>query len=338
MNPSGFRLDVLETWLAALLCHAGLNAKAAALGAHTLLDADAMGITTHGLARLPTYWSQLRRGALASREEATATDIAGVLVIDAKRTFGPYAGARAIELASQHLSPERAFVPFLIRNAGHLGALATLVRPVAHQGRIALLMQSTQPVMAPKGSRGAAIGNNPLAFAAPRRDGQPLLVDFAASVTALSRILDAQREGKPIPPDWAIDACGEITQDTAAALAGALLPMAGHKGLALAMLVQVLAAVLTGSRPDLSEKSAAPGCGAFGFIVDPALLAASDYDLDMHAWISAYRNAAGPQARLPGERAAQALADSARDGIAIAPALLEELRAIGDEARLPFPY
>ncbi|WP_170845225.1 Ldh family oxidoreductase [Chitinasiproducens palmae] len=336
MTDARFDIDTLRQWLTALLQASGMRDDDAALGAGTLLHADALGIVTHGLARLPTYWSQLRRGVLRPDAQVSGHEAAGLVRIDAKRAFGPFAGARAMQIAQAHLSATRAFVPFVIEGAGHLGALATLVGPVAHSGRIALLMQSTQPVMAPAGSHGAAIGNNPIAFAAPRADGPPLLIDFAASVTALSRVLDAHRENRSIPADWAIDAAGVPTHDTAAALAGALLPMAAHKGLALAMLVQVLAGVLTGSRPDLSEKSAAPGCGAFGLVLDPASIA-PDYDSDMQMWIDTYRRSAGAGARLPGERAADALQRSARDGVAVPPGLLAQLREIGLDAGVPLP-
>ena len=112
--------------------------------------------------------------------------------------------------------------------------------------------------MSHEGATRPAIGNNPIAYAAPRPDGPPFVVDFAMSNVARGKIHVAERDGLPIPEGWAIDAQGRPTTDAVAALAGSLLPAAGHKGLALAMIVEVLAGALTGARPLLSE-GGAPG-------------------------------------------------------------------------------
>jgi len=330
-------LSSIETWMASLLAQAGLSSEAAAIGSRQLLLADGFGIHTHGLARWPTYWDQLNRQVLKPDATIRSYWRGGVFHVHTDQAFGPWAGEQAILLAQQELHAERQFVPFFIHDAGHLGALATHVYRAAERGTIALLMQSTQAVMAGIGSTGPAIGNNPIAFAAPRLNAAALLIDFSASQVAFSHVLDAFRENKPIPDHWAIDSTGNPTQDAGAALKGAMQPMAGHKGLALAMLVQVLAGVLTDAQPDPDEPSAAPGCGAFGFVVAPEIAGADVYATNMQRWIDSYRQASGAQARIPGERALACLQTSLTEGIPIAPALAAKLTEIGLAAGQPLP-
>lgn len=334
---SRWALADLEAWIATLLAQAQLPAEAAHRGARQLLLADAFGIYTHGLARWPTYRDQLRRGVLRPGARIRTAWDAGVFHIEADRGFGPWAGERAVMLAHGQLNAQRRFVPFLIHDAGHLGALATHVYRAAQAGSVALLMQSTQPVMAGIGSSGPAIGNNPIAFAAPRPGSAPLLIDFAASEVAFSHVLEAHRENRPIPDHWAIDSSGRPTSDAGAALQGAMQPMAGHKGLALAMIVQVLAGVLTDASPELAEPSTAPGCGAFGFVASPGIGGVEAYALKIQAWIDRYRQAGGATARVPGERAIRSLTQALGEGIPIAPALAATLTHMGRLAGLPLP-
>ena len=329
-------VSALRDWMGALLEALGMESDAAARSARRLLRADEFGIHTHGLARFPTYVRQLQTGGLKPRPRIVSQAEAGVVTVDADRAFGPLAAELAVEAAVGHLSDERAFVPFIIRNAGHLGALGTHVHPVAAQGLVAFLSQNTQPVMAPAGSRGAAIGNNPIAFAATRSERAPFLLDMSNSVVALSQVLNAGRDGRTIPEGWAIDASGAVTTDPWSALRGAMLPAGGHKGIGLAMLVQVMAGVLSSSVPDETFTSAAPGTGAFGFVVDPFRIAPTYHAL-MESWTERYLGAAGGIARIPGDRIPERVLKAEQQGIPIDDALVDELSILGRELQLVFP-
>jgi hypothetical protein len=114
----------------------------------------------------------------------------------------------------------------------------------------------------------------------------------AMSNVARGKIHDALRDGSAIGEGWAIDPTGRPTSDPTAALAGSILPSGGHKGLALATIVEVLAGVLTGARPLLSQAGAPDGVGAFGFVLDPAALVGQDaFDASTREWTSHYRAA-----------------------------------------------
>lgn len=327
----------LAEWVEAVLIASGLAPADAALGAERLLLADAIGVGTHGIARLPTYWGQLRSGVLKPDADVRVRTIAGVLVVEGDRGLGQVIAARALDAAAERLFDQQAFVPFLIRDAGHLGALGCSVLPLARAGLVAFLSQNSAPVMAPRGAKRPAIGNNPIAFAAPRPDGPPLLIDFAASVVARGNVLAAAREGKPLAPGWAIDSQGNETLDPQAALAGAVLPTGGHKGLALAMIVETLAGALTGTRPADAPGGAAAGCGAFGFVLDPARLSPGPFPAHMADWTAAFLACGAEGTRIPGARAAHAEAEANRHGIPLPPGLATALRAVGRDAGFPFP-
>jgi LDH2 family malate/lactate/ureidoglycolate dehydrogenase len=332
------KLPLLEAWVAAVFQRAGLHEDTAGSAARRLLLADLTGVRTHGVARLPSYWSQIARGGLKARPDIQHGWRGTALLIDADLGLGQVVGPRAFSLALTALEPARPFVPFLIRNAGHLGALGSHLFDVAASGKVAFLSQVTQPVMSPAGATRPAIGNNPIAFAAPRPDGPPFVVDFALSNVARGKIHVALRDGTPIPEGWAIDPAGQATTDPAAALAGSLLPAAGYKGLALAMIVEVLAGVLNGARPLLSEGGAPGGVGAFGFVLDPTAIMGQDaFDAGMREWTSHYLAAAGKHGRIPGERAAELRLEGERNGIAIEGALLKLLVQLGTEAGIAFP-
>lgn len=338
MQPLTLSLPSLETWVARVFRGAGLDENSAVLAAKRLLLADITGVRTHGIARLPSYWHQLGKGGLNAKPAIADTWRGSVLVIDADLGLGQVVGPRAFALALDALGPARSFVPFIIRNAGHLGVLGSHLFEVAERGKIAFLSQVTQPVMSPVGATQPAIGNNPIAFGAPRPDGPPFVIDFAMSNVARGKIHIAVRDGLPIENGWAIDKAGLPTTDPIAALAGSILPVAGHKGLALAMIVEVLGGVLAGARPLLSEGGAPGGVGAFGFVLDPAAIIGQDaFDQRMRIWTSHYLAAVGAHGRIPGERAAQFRAEAERNGIAIERALFELLVQLGRHVGLAFP-
>jgi len=337
MQAITLALPPLEAWVAGIFQRAGLEQDAAAPAAKRLLLADATGVRTHGIARLPSYWIQLGKGGLNAKPNIAHAWRGTVLVIDADLGLGQVVAPRVFDLAGAALGPARAFVPFVVRNAGHFGALGSHLFDVAERHKVAFLAQVTQPVMSPVGATQPAIGNNPIAFGAPRPDGPPFVVDFAMSNVARGKLHVALRDGSPIEEGWAIDPSGQPTTDPIAALAGSILPAAGHKGLALAMIVEVLGGVLAGARPLLSEGGAPGGVGAFGFLLDPAAIIGQDaFDQGMRQWTSHYLTAVGAHGRIPGERAAQLRAEAARDGIAIEPALADLLVQLGREAGLAF--
>jgi (2R)-3-sulfolactate dehydrogenase (NADP+) len=177
------------------------------------------------------------------------------------------------------------------------------------------------------------LGTNPLAFAAPLPGGAaPLVIDLAMSVAARGKIVAADKAGKPIPAGWAVAADGQPTTDAKAALGGTLLPIGGAKGGALALMIEIFAAAVTGSAfgweasSFFDDQGGPPNMGHVLVAIDAGALSAGAFDGRMTALLEALD--AEPGARLPGTRRLANRARATTDGVAIAPALHAEIKAL----------
>jgi LDH2 family malate/lactate/ureidoglycolate dehydrogenase len=208
-----------------------------------------------------------------------------------------------------------------------------------------MLGQRTPPLLSLPGFRRAAIGHNPLAFACPVPGSTPIVFDIACSVAARGHILLAAREGRPIPEGWALDELGAPTVDAERALQGALLPMGGHKGVGLAMMVECLAGALAATAESLDSRrnriqdgGAAGRQGAFFWLVRPAAFSHEGlFGRYMAQWIQTYVAAGGENARVPGARGNELERKARAGGIELDPTIERELDALGARLGIPFP-
>jgi (2R)-3-sulfolactate dehydrogenase (NADP+) len=221
----------------------------------------------------------------------------------------------------------------------HFGVVGRHVERLAEAGLLALAFGNTPKAIAPWGGKRALFGTSPLAFAAPQRSAPPIVVDMALSQVARGKILTAGQRGEPIPADWAVDEAGRPTTDPAAALKGALQPIGGAKGAALALMVEVLAVALTGAHFGFEASSffdaegPPPGVGQLIVAIDPGAFTGRELFLDRIAALAAMIEA-DSGARLPGSRRLTLRAQAQRDGVAVDAALLAETRVL---ARIPSP-
>lgn len=335
-----FSASALSDWLGRAFAGLGVEPESALGAARVLVRTNARGIDTHGVSRALVYAQKLRSGELNSRPRVRYEERHGVLHCHADGGLGQSVGMEAIDRAVLRAN-QFGFVPMVLHEVGHLAALGMFALRAAEQGMAAFVTQTTPPIMALAGSKGAAIGNNPLAFAAPVPGGPPLVFDMAASGVARGNVLAAKREGRAIPEGWAIDEEGRPTTDADAALRGAMLPMAGHKGIGLAMMVEFLAGSLSGAKPPATA-GAKPGSapsrvGAFLFVVNPGLVTErAQFDAHVAGWMATYKTASGEQGRYPGERAAQLEQKRMSEGIPLNASVIAELKQVGDLAGVPF--
>lgn len=239
-TPRLYRLsaDILE--------RAGLDRPNAELVADVLVDAERRGIRSHGLMRLPVYAERLERGGANPRPALSlVVDAGAVAVVDGEGGLGPLVADRALRLALERAAGTGVSAVG-VRRGGHMGTVGYYTRKGARRGLAVLGFSNSSPVMAPWNGRERILGNNPWSIAVPA-DPFPICLDMASSLVARGRIQVAAADGSPIPEGWAVDAEGRPTTDPVAALAGALSPAGGHKGYATAVLVELLAAVLTGA-------------------------------------------------------------------------------------------
>lgn len=300
--------------------------------AKALAAAEADGQNGHGLSRIPSYSAQ----ALSGKVDGFAVpsmDRPGTALIRVDAKFG--FAYPAIELACETL-PEIASVTGVasacIYNSHHLGQAGAHAERLANAGCVALVFSNSPKAINFWGGREPMMGTNPIAFAAPRVDTAPLVIDLALSKVARGKILAARNAGEKIPESWALDADGNPTDDPAAAMRGSMLPIGDAKGAALVLMVELLAAALTGGNfgyeasSFFEAKGDAPGIGHTIVAFDPMMASGKKFNERLENIIAAMEQTDG--ARLPGTSRLQHRHQAARDGMQIAATLFREIEAI----------
>ncbi|MDE2356415.1 MAG: Ldh family oxidoreductase, partial [Alphaproteobacteria bacterium] len=219
-----------------------------------------------------------------------------------------------------------------VTNTWMSGRNAYFVEMIAKEGYAAIHTASSGGAVAPLGGIKPILGTNPIAFAIPAPDGPPLVIDLALSQVARGKIVTAAREGRAIPPDWAVDAEGRPTTDPQAALGGAMVAMGGAKGAALAVMVEVLAGALAGgafgweASSFLDDKGGPPGVGQVLLAIDPGAFGGARVVERVGVLLAEMEAEDGVrppgQSRLAARRRAQA------EGLAVSDALLTEIKAL----------
>ncbi|HKF16647.1 MAG TPA: Ldh family oxidoreductase [Candidatus Dormibacteraeota bacterium] len=302
----------------------------AALVADSLVDSELEGQASHGFIRFPFVLDRLRRGLINPRPSMSLTSVRpAVAVLDADNCLGPVAGMRAVEAATERALAAGAGV-VAVRRSNHLGSLSFYLRRFTASRVIGLAFTNTPPAMPPPGGHTPYLGTNPIAAGFPT-SVEPVIVDLATSQVARGRILKAARVGEPIPEGWAVDAEGQPTTDPEAAIEGSLLPLGGHKGFALALLVEVLSGVLSAAAvgPEVGgtfeESDRESNVGHCFVAIDPAALVPG-FAERMDRLTADIRRLGG---RVPGDRRHSERAHRLREGIELSDELVEELRKQG---------
>lgn len=335
--------EQLEAFAAAVMQAVGLSAADAATVAWALVEANLEGIDTHGVSRLAIYARRVKAGLAASAPAMRLEHPApAVGLLDAANALGPVAAVAAMDEAVR-LAQQYGLGMVAVAHTNHAAALSTYTERAAAQGCFAFMVCNTPPGMPPWGGTKALLGTNPLAFAAPgpRAGDPPVVVDMATTVVARGNIMMAARQGQPIPEGWAIDGAGNPTTDAQAALSGSVLPMAGPKGYALALMVEMLAATLSGAGwgpqvhspyDDWTQPTDA-GIWCLAIHLGP-LMAPETYTERLGGLLDAIHAAPaapGQTIRVPGERRAEVRAARRAAGIPLDAATRRELDALATE-------
>jgi (2R)-3-sulfolactate dehydrogenase (NADP+) len=303
------------------------NARAVA---KALVLAEADGIKTHGLLRTTFYAAQAKAKKVDGLAEPSAKKPRpGVVVIDANNGFAYPAINVALDLLPK-MTADMGIAAAGIGRSHHCGVAGHHAERLADRGLVALFFANGPAAMAPWGGRKAVFGTNPIAFACPLPRRQPIVVDLSLSKVARGNVMAAAKKGEPIPEGWALDMEGRPTTDANEALAGTMVPLGDAKGTALALMVELLAAGLTGSNfaAEASSYFDAEGppsmTGQFIIAMDPAIFASG---VERFA-VLARGIEEQDGARLPGMRR-YALRERAMElGIAVSDALLAEIKAL----------
>jgi (2R)-3-sulfolactate dehydrogenase (NADP+) len=312
------------------LTRCGASPENAASVARALVACEADGLKGHGLSRLPGYAAQVKVGKVDGQAIPTLSrPRPGVVVVDAAHGFA----FPAIDLALQDLpgiARQQGIAAAAIVRSHHCGAAGHPVERLAELGLAALLFANTPGAIAPWGGSKAVYGTNPIAFACPLPDAEPVVVDLSLSKVARGNIMAAKQRGEKIPEGWALDESGKPTRKPEAALRGTMLPLGDAKGTALALMVEMLAAGLTGANfaaeasSFLDDKGPPPGTGQLILAFDPAAFGGGIARFAVLARAIEEQ----PGARLPGRRRLDLRRKAEAEGLAVGDALMTEIEAV----------
>ena len=303
--------------------------------AQALVAAEAQGQAGHGLSRLPAYAAQSAIGKVNGVAEPVLEILSpAAFRIDARGGFAYPALTQAVRELCR-IAPDSRVAAGAVWNSHHCGMAGYTVERLARSGLVALMFANTPKAIAPWNGRQAVFGTNPIAFAAPRARADPLVIDMSVSKVARGKIMMAAREGRSIPLDWAVDASGKPTADPEAALDGSVLPFGGVKGAQLALLVEILAAALTGSHLSyaassfFNDEGDAPGVGQLLLAFAPDRMSGGLFGERIESLVTAILEQGGT--RLPGARRFALREKANSDGITLDAGLFHELRDLASD-------
>lgn len=319
-------LDEINVLANRALTGSGANDIQAKPTARSIADAEAEGIRNVGLAYLPTYCEHLRVGKVNGLAKPRVVHQAGSSVlVDADLGFAHPAFQRGLD-SLVPVAEALGIAALSVIHSYSAGVLGWFVDLIAQRGLVGLGFANASPSIAPWGGKAPLFGTNPIALAAPRVGARPVVIDMATSATARVNVMEAAASGTPIPPEWALDAEGRPTADAAAGLAGSIAPVGGAKGYGLALMVELLAAGVTGSNWSFQTSSLTdndggpPDIGQLFIAINPAKLGGSKWPSRLEELTSEVESQGN--ARLPGDRRHQARDLAERSGVDVPDDLL----------------
>jgi LDH2 family malate/lactate/ureidoglycolate dehydrogenase len=328
--------EQLQSLVTQLASRIGVPDGDAALFAEVLVDADLHGVSTHGVSRLNIYLKRIEAGLIDPRASlAVDRRAGGVLALDAGNGLGQVQARKALDLLVP-LARQNGVAVATIRNSQHFGTLSWYCNHAASQQMILLAMTNCEPAMSPEGGYEAFFGTNPIAASFPTGKDFPVKIDLATAGVARGNIIAAQKKGQSIPLGWALDPEGNPTTDASQALLGTVLTMAGHKGYALAMMVELFSGVLSGAAigPDVGSMyknmDRKQDVGHFFCLFDvKAFLDYNEYlyriDETIDRIKASKKRPGVEEILVPGERSARKAAINNQQGIPVSPETLAEI-------------
>jgi delta1-piperideine-2-carboxylate reductase len=326
-------LDEVRALTAAALAASGGNAANSDAVADVVTRAERDGCASHGVFRVPGYCAILKageaKGNALPRVERRAQ---GVVFVDGDRGLAPLpmaVGRPVLATAAR----EQGIAAMAIRNSAHFAALWPDIEPLAEQGLVAMSFVNSRAFVAPAGGTRRLFGTNPMAFACPRPGGKaPMVWDQASAAAARGEIMIAARDGHTLPEGLGLGPDGQPTTDPNEVLKGVQLAFGGYKGAAIAMMVEILAAGLSGGQFSFEAEAEYTGHGGpshAGHLViamDPAKFGADAFTERVETMFGMILD--DGNARLPGDRRLTNRARTPSQGAVLPVKLVEEVREI----------
>lgn len=344
-----FSPATLREFATKLLQATGLATEEATCLAEHLVLANQRGVDSHGLMRLRTYATRVKcgvvRGGVTPR---IVSESPALLRVDGGNGNGMWVARQAMARCIDGARANGACFA-TVNNGNHFGIAASYAEQAARAGMIGLALSNAGPTMVPIGGRKPLLGANPLSIAIPSGKFPTLVLDMATSTVAQGKIILAAKEGKKtIPADWAVDPDGNPTTDPQLALQGAMLPFGGAKGYGLALIIDILVAVLSGALTSAHTNSFwkdfehPQNIGFFlGAWNIASVMPPAEFEARMEALLGEMKScppAPGhTEVFYPGEIEHRREAASLRDGVGLGPAVIDDLAKLGAEFGVSFP-
>jgi LDH2 family malate/lactate/ureidoglycolate dehydrogenase len=338
-EPQHIAYEALRQFCRDALTAVGVPPRVAELEGEIAAEVDLCGVHTHGVQLLLTTVANVRRGLTNPdpRLEIVAEFPASVLLAT-DRGIGRYVSAVGMDMAMERAATH-GIGAVAIRGVAHWGRGHSYALRAARAGMIGLAFTNAIANFPAWGTAAPSLGNNPMAIGVPTRDGEPVVLDLAMTQTSIGRVRTAAAEGAPVPLGWGLDPEGRPTTDAGAIMqSGRFLPMGGHKGSALAFMVELLTAGLAGGllcyeQGTEGRPSDTAGGSTKLFI---ALQPFGDWLDERMASLKTHLKSAPPapeqgEAVWPGEGSFRRRAEYLEGGIPLAPKLIAEMEALARE-------
>jgi len=353
------KVDALQEFTVSVFTKLGLPLEDAKISVEILIASDQRGIGSHGLQRLNRYVNGLKTGVMKPITEVKILkETPNTLLISGGDGMGQVAGYRAMQMViDKALKNNVAFAA--VRDSNHYGIAGYYAMMALEYDLIGISLTNSAILVVPTHGKNAILGTNPISIAVPTGKERPFVLDMATSTVPRGKLEVYDREGKTMPSTWATDEVGKATQDASRVLAnllekkgGGLLPLGGaeevdgsHKGYGLALLVDILSGVLSGSAfgPYLYAKKDEPAKVShfFGAIKIDAFIEPAQFKSLMDEYINILKNSekATGQDRIfiHGEKEFE-LYEQQKEEVGIYYKVVEELRKIGEELGIKAPF
>ncbi|HWP57338.1 MAG TPA: Ldh family oxidoreductase [Candidatus Acidoferrales bacterium] len=351
--------EYLKDFAARVFTHFGVSPADAAQAADVLIRSDLRGIDSHGVARLHTYFDMLALGRINPRPNVSVVrEKFSVATVDGDNGLGLVVGPKANEIAME--KAEKYGSGWVsVRNSNHFGIAGYYPLKALERDLIGWAMTNSTKLVAPLWGAERMLGTNPIAIAFPGYREPPIVIDMATSAVAYGKIEIALRKRAPVPKGWIIDRAGRDTTNPQDMIdGGAQLPLGserelgGHKGYALAAMVDILCCVLSGAnwgpfappfalRQEIPTRSVGKGIGHFfGALEIAGFIDKDEFKKQIDEWIRVFRNTkpapgtGGPL--IPGDPEREAEEIRAQQGIPLLPAVVDDLLDISKRTGIPF--
>ncbi len=354
-----YRAEDLHQYCQLVFRHFGVPDHEAELAADVLITSDLRGIESHGVARLHTYFDMLTLGRINPRPTVKIVrQSPSTATVDGDNGLGLVVGPQANKIAMQK-AQEVGTGWVSVANTNHFGIAGYYVLQALQHDLIGWAMTNSTKLVAPMFGGERMLGTNPIAIAFPGKVNPPIVIDLATSACAFGKVEMARRKQQNIPKGWIIDSAGgysEVPEDMIQG--GALLPlgsfreMGGHKGYALAAMVDILCCVLSGAnwgpfappfalRQEIPSRSVGKGIGHFfGAMQIEAFIDVDEFKSQIDEWITTFRNTkpqpGTPGVMIPGDPEREAESIRRVSGIPLVLPVVEELRDISRQTGIAF--